>query len=375
MTSGLPESHLKQTPGLVPLLPQPIRLALSHLYRLVVSTRMGLYKTGYLKARKVPKPVISVGNLTLGGTGKTPLVEYIGRVLQAMGYRIAVISRGYGRKTSRPLLVSDGSRLWHADPTLTGDEPLLLAQHLPNAVVAVGADRYKTIQLVEASSPRDVYLLDDAFQHLQIHRSADIVLVDATNPFGSFAFPPQGTLREPIEGLARATAIVITRADRCFDQFHLEQVIRSVAPSVPVFYSYHEITHVYNPITGEHFPPQKLAGHNVVAVCSIGNPQIFLQDLSHYQAHVSRFYSFRDHYRFRPDDLLRLLAETKASHSEMIVTTEKDWMRIRPVLPSSCPPSFYVARIEARLDDDLRFQKLLLAHIHQDKQPSERATR
>lgn len=346
------------------LIPRPVRTLLSRIYQIGVCARLALYEQGYFERKRVSKPVVSVGNITVGGTGKTPFVEYVGELLGKEGYRIAIISRGYGRKTSRPLLVSDGSHILHPDPLATGDEPLLLAEHLPGAVVAVGSRRYHTIQLVEASSPCDIYLLDDGFQHLQIERTVDIVLIDATNPFGDFAFPPQGTLREPIQSLARATAIVITRADRPFDQFHLEQTIRAIVPSAPMFYSYHEITELYDPFTGDRFPPQRLSGLTILAVCSIGNPALFYQDLCHFQARLVRFITFRDHYRFRSRDVNHILLQAKASHCQMIVTTEKDWIRLRPVLPSPPPIPFYVSRIQARLEDEAQFRHFLLTHLH-----------
>lgn len=345
------------------LIPNPIRTLLSRLYEVAVYARLSLYEQGYIKRKRVSKPVVSVGNLTLGGTGKTPLVEYVGRLLAKEGYRIAVISRGYGRKSSRPLLVSDGSHILHPDPNISGDEPLLLAQHLHGTVVAVGSNRYHTIQLVEASSPCDIYLLDDGFQHLQIERTADIVLIDATNPFGDFAFPPQGRLREPIQSLTRATAIVITRADRPFDQFNLEQTIRSIVPTTPIFYSYHEITEVYDPVTGNRFPPQKLSGLTLLGVCSIGNPLLFYEDLCHFQARVVRFISFRDHHRYTPGDVSYITELAEGSRCQMIVTTEKDWIRLRPVLPSPTPVPFYVSRIQARVDDEAQFRRFLLSHL------------
>lgn len=346
------------------LVPKPIRVLLSRLYQIAACTRLSLYQQGYLKSKRVSKPVVSVGNLTLGGTGKTPFVEYLARLLQQAGYRTAVISRGYGRQVSHPLLVSDGSHILHPDPNISGDEPLLLAQHLHGSVIAVGSSRYQTIQLVEATSPCDIYLLDDGFQHLQIERTADIVLVDATNPFGDFAFPPQGTLREPVHSLARASAVVITRADRPFDQFSLEHTIRTIAPAAPIFYSYHEMTDVYDPLTGNRLPPQKLSGLTVLAVCSIGNPFLFYEDLCHFQARVIRFVSFRDHHRYTPGDVKHLLQEAERSRCQMIVTTEKDWIRLRQVISTPVQVPIYVSRIQAHLDDEARFRQFLLSHLH-----------
>jgi len=341
-------------------IPRPFRRFLAGLYRLGVSFRLALYETGYRSRRQAPKPVISVGNLTWGGTGKTPLVEYIAHLLEGKGYKLSVISRGYGRRTSRPFLVSNGITLLSTNPRITGDEPLLLARRLPQAVVAVGADRFRVIQLVESSYPCDIYILDDAFQHLQLDRTIDLVLIDATDPFGDFALPPLGRLREPLGSLARASAVVVTRADRPFDQEHLERTIHTFAPKVPIFYSFHELTAIYNPITGETFPPQKLSGRRILVFCGIGNPQIFLEDLLHFQAHIPLFCPFPDHHPFSQREIVRLCNQAQAAQCEFMVTTEKDWVRIESLPP---PLPLYIARIETRLENEAAFCHFLFSHL------------
>src|SRR5262249_6696242 len=163
--------------------------------------------------RRLPVPVLSIGNLTLGGTGKTPVVIVLTEWLLAQGKRVAILSRGYRRtSTDLRLLVSDGERLL-VGPNEAGDEPFLIAQRCPKAIVAVGADRYQLGEWVLHRFPVDCLVLDDGFQHLGLYRDVNLLLVDATDVEGLAAVVPAGRLREPLQAAARATAIIVTRAD------------------------------------------------------------------------------------------------------------------------------------------------------------------
>ena len=172
-----------------------------------------LYDWGWFAQRRLPVPVLSVGNLTLGGTGKTPVVIVLADWLLAQGKRVAILSRGYRRTSADPyLLVSNGERLL-VGPNEAGDEPFLMAQRCPKAIVAVGADRYELGDWVLNRFPIDCLVLDDGFQHLGLYRDVNLLLVDATDAEGLAALVPAGRLREPLQAAARATAIVVTRAD------------------------------------------------------------------------------------------------------------------------------------------------------------------
>ncbi len=182
-------------------------------YGVVAQLRALLYYWGWFVQRRLPVPVLSVGNLTLGGTGKTPVVILLADWLLAQGRRVAILSRGYRRTSTDPyLLVSNGERLL-VGPDEAGDEPFLMAQRCPKAIVAVGADRYELGYWVLDRFPIDCLILDDGFQHLGLYRDVNLLLVDATDADGLAALVPAGRLREPLKAAARATAIVVTRAD------------------------------------------------------------------------------------------------------------------------------------------------------------------
>src|ERR1043165_6560612 len=182
-------------------------------YGVIARLRVLLYAWGWFPQGKLPVPVLSVGNLTLGGTGKTPVVIVLVDWLLAQGKRVAILSRGHRRTSTDPyLLVSGGARLL-VSPKEAGDEPFLMAQRCAKAIVAVAADRYELGDWVLNRFPVDCLVLDDGFQHLGLYRDVDLLLGDATDPEGRAALVPSGRLREPIQAAARATAIVVTRAD------------------------------------------------------------------------------------------------------------------------------------------------------------------
>ncbi len=344
-------------------LPRLIRRGLALLFKLGVAFRLALYKAGYVKPRRANAFTISVGNLTLGGTGKTPLVEYIARLLLREGYRPSVISRGYGRRSHTPLqLVSDGVQVL-ATVSDAGDEPLLLARRLPGAIVAVGARRYAVARQIEERFRPDVHVLDDGFQHLALERDLDLVLIDARDPFGDDALFPLGRLREPLSEITRASAIIITRADHPFAYPALEARLRDLAGSIPIFYSYHELVELFAPCSGHRLAPQKLYGRTIGAFCAVGDPELFKSDLAHYRARIAFFRSFRDHHWYTERELARLFREAEIAGVEFLVTTEKDWMRLEPLALPAAPP-LYVARIEARLEDAEAFKTFLLRHLH-----------
>lgn len=352
--------------------PPSLLKSLSRLFQLLVSVRLTLYRTGYITRKRTKCPTISVGNITVGGTGKTPLVEHIAQLLLSERYLPSIISRGYGRRHShRITLVSDGSAVL-ADVQKTGDEPLMLARHLPQVIVAVGADRVSTARWVEAHFRPTVHILDDGFQHLRLERDIDLVTIDALDPFGSGELLPFGRLREPLGELRRATAIVVTHADRPFDQEALQSQIRSIAGEIPVFYSFHETVALYNPLTNDTLAPQRLFGQSIGAFCAIGNPAVFRSDLEHYQARVVYSRSFRDHYAFKQQDVREIVRGAQTANVSFLVTTEKDWIRLEHL---RWPPELpvFVMKIKARIEDEAAFRGFLLNHLSRSPQ-SEAAT-
>lgn len=295
---------------------------LSFPYRAAVALRNGLYDQGVLRQSRLPCPVISVGNITVGGTGKTPTVILLANLLRERGRRPAVLSRGYGGSAKDPVtVVSDGNSVL-PDWRLAGDEPVLIAAAAPGIPVLTGRERLKTGWAAIKRFGADCLLLDDAFQHRALHRDLDIVLIDAAHPFGNGRLLPRGPLREPPASLQRAHLFIRTGAEK--------------DPPAPLgseagqasFRGSHCPQGLVEGATGRLSPPDSLRGLKVCAFAGIGRPDAFRKSLIEAGAEVVSFRNFPDHHPYcRPelDGLLRLAAESGA---ERIVTTEKDAIRL-----------------------------------------------
>jgi tetraacyldisaccharide 4'-kinase len=272
-------------------------------------------------ARRAATPVISVGNLTVGGTGKTPLVAWLAARLCQTGHSPAVVSRGYGgRAGAGPHVVSLG-RGPLVGPDLCGDEPYLLARALDGTVVVVGSDRAAGADAARAAGS-DVVILDDGFQHRRLARDLDIVLLDASNPFGNYRLLPAGLLREPVSGLARADLVVITRALESERFPVIERVVRHHNRDVPIVRAGHRPLGFFD-AAGRPAPCPDRA----LAFCGIGNPSRFRFDLESLGVAVVGFETWRDHHRYS-DEELRRLERLAGRENAVLVTTEKDLARM-----------------------------------------------
>jgi tetraacyldisaccharide 4'-kinase len=298
--------------------PMTARAALAALalpYGLAVSARNGCYDRGLLATRSAAVPVISVGNLTLGGTGKTPLVAWICRRLLRLGRRPAVVSRGYAARPGEP-----------------SDEAAELAILLPGVPHVANRDRVAGAAAAAAAGA-DVVVLDDGFQHRRLRRDLDIVAIDATDPFGCDHLFPRGLLREPLHGLARAGAVVLTRAGglAASDRERLRQRVAAARPRLqPVVWI--ETEHrpsALRTASGGPGPLESLHGRKVAAFCGIGNPAAFRHTLAAAGATTVGFQSFADHHAYAPDDLASLAAWAEKTTADLVVTTLKDLVRIR----------------------------------------------
>jgi tetraacyldisaccharide 4'-kinase len=304
-----------------------ILLLFSLLYRLIIHWRNRLYDRQILKPVKLSCPVISVGNITVGGTGKTPCVIMLAKILQRHGLKPAIISRGYGAKSAQPVnIVSDGkSILLRAD--IAGDEPLLIARSLPDIPVVTGARRRLTGPAAIDRFGADVLICDDAFQHRQIFRDIDIVLLDAEKPLGNGHLLPAGELREPIGGLDRASCFILTRAG---ETERLNQDVTRIANAshVPVFLAIHRFKEMIRPEESLPVPPGDLRGKKVCAFCGIARPASFKKTLLEADAKILSFDPYPDHHIFRDYDLEELKDKFTNLHADYLVTTEKDAMRL-----------------------------------------------
>lgn len=320
---------------------QPVRTGLhwvAGLYGLIIRFRLWCYRQGWFAITRLPCRVLCVGNLTVGGTGKTPVVIFLTQRLLAKGQRVAILSRGYKRASKAPyLLVSDGSRVF-ASPSEAGDEPFLIAQRCPQAIVAVGADRTALGRWILDQYAVDCIVLDDGFQHRALHRDVDLVLLDATDAAGLDALLPAGRLREPFRELDRASAVMITRADSRQDVEAIHSRLRAVG-----FPSEDAIEVVFRPesllalVSKEQQPVGWGRAKRAWLVSGIGNSRSFRQSAESIGMEILGETVFEDHHGYRDDEIRKIRAEVQASGGEMVLTTEKDGGKLFPFLLPSDP--------------------------------------
>ncbi|MEO8430331.1 MAG: tetraacyldisaccharide 4'-kinase [Acidobacteriota bacterium] len=297
------------------------------LWSRVLETRARRYAAGTLPSERLDRPVVSVGNLTVGGTGKTPVVEHLARWLAAAGLRPAVLSRGYGRRSRETVVVSSGDGPLVA-PDRGGDEPVLLARRLPGVIVAVAPRRRDAARAALAHAP-DVFILDDGFQHLSVRRDVDLLLLDAVEPFGGLRYPPFGRLREPLSAMGRADAFVFTRPHPGFPD---EAALAAVAlenPEAPAFAA--EIR-----AAGLEAASGAAAGlaadARCVAVAGVARPATFAAALARIGIAPAETLLFPDHHRYTPSDAARIAEAARRSESAAVVTTGKDAVKLEPLL-------------------------------------------
>ena len=303
--------------------------ALSVPYWLATTGRVGLYSCGLLLSRELEAVVISVGNITTGGTGKTPLVIWIARHLRQRSIATAILSRGYG-----PTSPAGGET----------DESLLFRRHVPMVPHLVGKKRYETGRRAIEEYQAECLILDDGFQHLAVGRDLDIVLIDSLLPFGYGHLLPRGLLREPLSCLRRADVIVLTRCDLCpKDQLRdIHRRIRDICGFRPVAESAHRPVRFYRHLTEESRPLGWVQGRKVYAFSALGNPQAFPLTLDALGAQVVHHQMFRDHHWYDEADLKELARAASDAGAEAIVTTEKDAVKIQ-AFPEDAPPLYVLA--------------------------------
>ena len=332
---------------------------LSLLYALAMRWRRTCYRSGMLPSSSLPCPVVSVGNITLGGTGKTPMVIYLTQLLQRRGLKAAVLSRGYRSESGHVVaVVSDGARLL-LGPREAGDEPAMIARALPGTPVIIGRDRVRSGRLACERFNPDVILLDDGFQHLRLRRDADIVLVDRNVGFGNGRLIPRGMLREPLSALQAAHLIILTKKAGGYRPQPLEQAITARNPRAPIFsagYAVRGLTALDGSPAGD---LQGLAGKNLLAVAGIGNPGYFLHLLHSAGVRVAEEMILPDHHRYTAADAERLAAFLP--RVDCIITTAKDGCKMAVAGFHHLP--VLVLDIMVEMDDEPAFIDALLQHI------------
>ena len=332
---------------------------LSAIYSVVTRARIRGYQRGWFSVSKLSAPVISVGNITTGGTGKTPLVEWVCiAVARETGKRACVLTRGYGRANPQSqVVVSDGYKLL-ASEREAGDEPYLLARNLIGiAAVVSNPDRLAAGEWAIKNLGSEVFVLDDGFQHLRLARDLDIVTIDATNPWGGGTLLPYGRLREPRVGLSRADCIVVTRTEQVGDTVSLNEGVQQFAGAIPVFSS-RMMTSGIRGLNGESVDNESLRAQSVAAFCGVGNPESFFNQLRQegYTPVFTR--AFADHHNYSRADLNRLIKEAKDHGARGLMTTAKDALKLASLeLELPC----YVLEIKISIDDEVRLMKMIQA--------------
>ncbi len=360
------------------LLSSPIRfllIPLSWLYGLIVSIRNRLYAAGVFKARRLPCRVISVGNITVGGTGKTPAVIAIAKHLQQQNIRVAILLRGYKRASGeRVTIVSDGDRMC-ATLKESGDEAYMLARHLSGIPIVVGRRRYEAGRVALERFDVDVLLLDDGFQHRQLARDVDILTVPAYSAASVYLFRnrekllPAGTLREPFTAFRRANIILLTHTDtvdmlrltknatpkprtrfqmfknrRAFSALsmlkarvlgEIKAALQQLAPNALILESIHQPVRLYSLLPKQRFEEieflhvaKAIGGKRILAVCGIGHPDAFVATLRQYSPEHVVLLTFPDHHVYTEGDMVEIDTAFKSSQSDLIVTTQKDEQKL-----------------------------------------------
>ncbi len=324
-----------------------IRSLVASIYFLVWWFWNFLYEHRLLTPKRVNALVVSVGNLTVGGTGKTPFTIFLGKFYQERGYRVGIVSRGYkGSYRGAVALVSDGTTLF-GSAKISGDEPMMMAKRLTSVPIAVSKDRYLGCQLLIEKFKVNLILLDDGFQHRRLHRDLNLLLIDTTEK--NFSMFPKGPMREKVSAASRANVVVLTRQGNEADDANCIGAYQWTGPTLKTYFSPITLIHFQ---TGASHAPSDLKGDRVLAFCGIGNPQSFLKMLTDLGADVCELVVFQDHYNYTDLDIKEIEQKSKildikrGGRPLRIVTTEKDAIKIESLAVSGI--NIFVLQIDIR---------------------------
>jgi len=342
---------------------------LSWIYGKITNLRNSLYERGVFQSHRLGAAAISIGNITVGGTGKTPLVAFVAEILAEQGERVCILTRGYGRENpGERVLVSDSEKIL-ADVKKAGDEPFELARKLPGkAIIVADANRVAAAKWAKEEFKITAFVLDDGFQHRRAERDLDIVLLDATNPFGNSKTLPSGILREPLANLQRAGLIVITRANLVNPKqiSDLKLQITNLNPDCPIFTAENKIS---NLVELKDFletpnPKSQIPNPKSLAFCALGNPDNFFEQLKLENFDLTATRKFPDHHRYAQADIEKLEAEAKQNGAESLLTTAKDAVKLsnlRFELPC------YVVENRLVFDDEKKLREIIRAAVINSK--------
>ncbi len=313
---------------------------LSFLYQQIVGVKNSLFDRGAIGVYKAPVPVVSIGNLTMGGTGKTPVTDFCLKSLVAQGKKVAVISRSYRADASSPCLVDVGHPF---AARYFGDEPVLLAQANPQVSVFVGPSKWQTAQYAVTQGSFDLLLVDDGFQHRKLFRDLNIVILDATEALTNYAVVPEGRGREGWQGLERADVIVVTKCNLASEEY-LKDLESRLPAGKEVMYLGYEITSLKNAQNKQTMSCAEIKDQEMFLVSAIARPDVFEKMMRDLGSVSKKSMHFRDHHQYTPSDIKNLEDEFAKSHAALLVSTEKDAVKLRALL--SHPSQLWTASLE-----------------------------
>lgn len=355
--------------GLLPTILLLFLRLFSSVYALGVNVKLSMYRLGILEQHKLPCYVISLGNITVGGTGKTPTAQRLATLIRDMGYRVVILNRGYRAAWQEDVgLVSDGQKIYMTAAE-AGDEAYLLAKSLPGVPVVIGKERAVSGEYAVKQLNAQVIILDDAYQHWQLARDLDIVLIDSLNRFGNNFLLPRGTLREPLTNLNRAHAFLLTKVDQTTDNARdsIRDTLVQYNEKALIVESIHrprwfiEIESWYKGVRDCGIALENVRGQSVVAISAIGNPSSFEQTIADIEVNVIDSLRFPDHHHYTMSEMQWAMERAVKKGANALVTTEKDAVKIpAEFIHSHRPLPVYVLGIEVRfLDGYEEFMQLI----------------
>ena len=349
--------------GFGPSLIKSNLFVLSKVFRSIVKSRHFLYDKRIFRDRTLGCLVVSIGNLTTGGTGKTPVTEIFARTLCEKGRRVAILSRGYrskskplktkildkfrGKKTvSPPRIVSEGKNEVLLGPHMAGDEPYMLACNVPEAIVLTDPDRVKSGRFAIRNYQADTLLMDDGFQQLRLKPRINILLIDSTNPFSNHFLLPRGLLREPIKNMRRAHFIFLTKANGGNHLRHLKKFIRKHNTKAEIIECTHRPKYLKSLINQQQSLLSVLKGKKIAAISAIAVPQSFEDFLIGFGAEIVYKERYADHHMYYQDEVETFIKNSESAEAELIVTTEKDAVRFPEIKNSSIDITYLRVEID-----------------------------
>ena len=352
--------HSREVNGIGVHILMGILYAFSLIYRGLVNCKLAGFRLGLFRKRSLDCFVISLGNITVGGTGKTPTAQRLARDIRDMGYRVVILNRGYRAKWHGKIgIVSDGEKL-HMGSAEAGDEAFMLAKHLPNVPVLIGAERAETGRYAIEHFGAEVAILDDGYQHWQLERDMDVLLVDAVNVFGNGYMLPRGTLREPMSHLDRANVCLMTKVDQAAEgaREYIRETMHRYNPEASIVESIHQprsfipLSEWFVDIASDGIPVDCMQGRRIIAVSAIGNPASFEQTLEDLGILILESMRYPDHHDYTMQEMQGALRRAESLMAEAIVITEKDAVKVpAEVMQSEWPIPVYVLSVEVTFQE------------------------